>query len=219
MAILEWDEVGKKFYKAGVDRGVLYKKSKEGKYPLGVAWNGLTAVNENPSGAEATSLYANNSKYLDIISNEEFSYTIEAYTYPDAFAECDGSKELSPGIYATQQTRNPFGMTYRTKIGNDIDGIDNGYEIHIVYDSLAKPSSKDNSTINENVEAVTMSWECSTTPVKVKGFKPTAHLIINSTKCTAEALKKIEDALYGTESEEAHLPLPDELLTLIGPIE
>lgn len=216
MATLNWDEEGKRFYHAGVDKGVLYVKDDTGKYPKGVAWNGLSKVTESPSGAETTAVYANNAKYLDLVSNEEFGYTIEAYTFPDEFAECDGSKELSPGIYVTQQNRKHFGVTYRTKIGNDIKNTDYGYEIHFVYDSVAKPSSKDNSTINESVEALTMSWECSTTPVKIKGCTPASHLKINSTTCPAAVLKKIEDIIYGTEETEARLPLPDELIALGG---
>lgn len=214
MARVKWDEDGKKLYRAGVDRGVLYPKDNEGKYPEGVAWNGLSAVNESPSGAESSPIYANNAKYLDLISSEEFGYTIEAYTYPDEFAECDGSKEIAPGIYATQQNRKHFGLTYRNMIGNDIKNTDYGYEIHIVYDSTAAPSSKDHGTINENVEAVTMSWECSTTPVKIEGYKAASHLVIDSTKCPKDVLKKIEDILYGTDAKEPRLPLPDELVAL-----
>lgn len=214
MARVKWDEDGKKIYKVGVDRGVHYLKDKNGQYPVGVPWNGLSKITESPSGAESSPVYANNAKYLDLISAEEYGYTIEAYTYPDSFAECDGSKEIAPGIFIGQQNRKHFGMTYRTLIGNDIENTDYGYEIHLVYDSVAAPSSKDHETVNENVEAETMSWECSTTPVKVEGYKPTSHLIINSTTCPKDVLKKIEDILYGTEETEARLPLPDELIKL-----
>lgn len=214
MSRLKWDEDGKKLYKVGVDMGVLYPKDDKGQYPAGVPWNGLSKITESPSGAESSPVYANNAKYLDLISAEEFGYTIEAYIYPDAFAECDGSKEVAPGVFVTQQNRKHFGVTYRNLIGNDIKNTDYGYEIHIIYDSVAAPSSKDHETINENVDAETMSWECSTTPVKVKGCKPASHLVIDSTKCPKDVLKKIEDILYGTEESEARLPLPDELIAL-----
>lgn len=221
MSRLEWDKTGEKLYETGVDMGVLYPKDKSGAYPAGVAWNGLTAVNESPSGAEATALYADNAKYLELISTEEFGGTIEAYMYPDEFAACDGSAELETGVVATQQERQHFGFCYRTLVGSDTEGTNHGYKIHIVYDAVAKPSSRDNSTVNDNPEAVMMSWEFSTTPVKVnkEGFKPTAHIIVDSTKLTKEKLKKLEDTLYGDTSVTARLPLPDELLEIINAAE
>lgn len=221
MPRLEWDKTGEKLYETGVDMGVLYPKDSSGTYPKGVAWNGLTAVNESPSGAESTALYADNAKYLELISTEEFGGTIEAYMYPDEFAKCDGSAELGEGIVATQQERQHFGFCYRTLIGSDTEGTKHGYKIHLVYDAVAKPSSKDNATVNESPEAVTMSWEFSTTPVKVnkEGIKPTAHLIINSTKLSEAKLKKLEDTLYGDDSNAAKLPLPDEILELISATE
>lgn len=221
MSRLEWDKTGEKLYETGVDMGVLYPKDKSGAYPAGVAWNGLTAVNESPSGAEATALYADNAKYLELISTEEFGGTIEAYMYPDEFAACDGSAELETGVVATQQERQHFGFCYRTLVGSDTEGTKHGYKIHIVYDAVAKPSSRDNSTVNDNPEAVTMSWEFSTTPVKVnkEGIKPTAHIIVDSTKLTKEKLKKLEDTLYGDTSGTARLLLPDELLEIINAAE
>lgn len=214
MSRVKWDETGKKLYRAGVDKGVLYPMDDKGEYPKGVPWSGLSKVTESPSGAESNPVYANNAKYLNLVSSEEFNYTIEAYMYPDEFTECDGSKEIAPGIYVTQQNRRHFGMTYRNGIGNDTMNLDYGYEIHLVYDSIAAPSSKDHETVNENVDAATMSWECSTTPVKIEGYKPASHLVIDSTKCPADVLKKIEDILYGTEETEPRLPLPDELVAL-----
>lgn len=216
MARVEWDKTGEKRYETGADRGVLYKKTKEGTYTNGVAWNGLTGVSESPSGAEAEALYANNAKYLDLISAEEFGFSITAYTYPDFWEECDGSKELAPGVYITQQNRSHFGFSYRTLIGNDVENTDFGYKLHLVYDCTAAPSDKENSTINESVEAAELSWECSTTPVKVAGMKPTAHIVIDSTKCDKTELAKLEDILYGTDTDEPRLPLPAELVTIFA---
>ena len=215
MATLTWDVQGKRYYETGVSKGVLYP-FKEGKYSKGVAWNGLTAVNESPSGAEPTPLYADNIKYLNLLSNEEFAATVEAYTYPDEFAECDGSAELAVGVSVGQQKRIPFGMSYVTKLGNDTDGQDHGYKIHLIYGALAKPTQKNYATINDNPEATTFSWELSTTPVAVPNMKPTACITIDSKKVTPENLKKIEDKLYGTSSEEATLPTPTELAALIA---
>ena len=215
MATLTWDVQGERYYETGVSKGVLYP-FKEGKYSKGVAWNGLTAVNESPSGAEPTPLYADNIKYLNLLSNEEFAATVEAYTYPDEFAECDGSAELAAGVSVGQQKRIPFGMSYVTKVGNDTDGQDYGYKIHLIYGALAKPSQKNYATINDNPEAITFSWELSTTPVAVPNMKPTACITIDSKKVTPENLKKIEDKLYGTASEEATLPTPAELAALIA---
>ena len=215
MTKLNWDVQGERYYETGVSKGVLYTL-KEGKYSKGVAWNGLTAVTESPSGAEPTPLYADNIKYLNLLSNEEFAATVEAYTYPDEFAECDGSAELATGVSVGQQKRIPFGMSYVTKLGNDTDGQDYGYKIHLIYGALAKPSQKNYATINDNPEAITFSWELSTTPVAVPNLKPTACITIDSTKVGSDKLKKIEDKLYGTESEEATLPTPTELAALIA---
>lgn len=215
MATLTWDVQGERYYETGVSKGVLYP-FKEGKYSKGVAWNGLTAVNENPSGAEPTPLYADNIKYLNLLSNEEFAATVEAYTYPDEFAECDGSAELATGVSVGQQKRIPFGLSYVTKLGNDTDGQDHGYKIHLIYGALAKPSQKNYATINDNPEAITFSWELSTTPVAVPNMKPTACITIDSKKVEPAKLKKIEDKLYGTASEEAALPTPTELAALIA---
>ena len=215
MTKLNWDVQGERYYETGVSKGVLYP-FKEGKYSKGVAWNGLTAVTESPSGAEPTPLYADNIKYLNLLSNEEFAATVEAYTYPDEFAECDGSAELAAGVSVGQQKRIPFGMSYVTKVGNDTDGQDYGYKIHLIYGALAKPSQKNYATINDNPEAITFSWELSTTPVAVPNLKPTACITIDSTKVEPEKLKKIEDKLYGTASEEAALPTPAELAALIA---
>lgn len=216
MAKLVWDETGKHLYETGVKNCVLYPQAKEGTYPKGVAWNGVTAVTESPSGAEPTALYADNMKYLTLTSAEEFGATIEAYTYPKEFEACDGSAELASGITIGQQSRSPFGLCYRTEVGNDTEGDAHGYKLHLIYGAKASPSEKAYSTINDSPEAMTLSWEVTTTPVPVTGFKPTACLTIDSTVVGKETMKKVEDALYGTETEEARLPLPDEIMTLIG---
>lgn len=217
MAKLVWDKTGERFYETGVEKGVLYPQV-SGAYPKGVAWNGLTAVTESPSGAEATPLYADNIKYLNLMSNEEFGATIEAYTYPDEFAECDGSAELSTGVRVGQQARKTFGMSYVTRKGNDTEGTDHGYIIHLIYGALAAPSEKAYSTINDSPEAITFSWEVSTTPVEVPNMKPTACITIDSTKVDKGKLKQLEDKLYGTEqpSGEATLPLPSEIATIFS---
>ena len=215
MTVLKWDEDGKRLYETGVDRGVLYPAASNGGYDKGVAWNGLTSVQESPSGAEATPLYADNIKYLNLLSVEEFGATVEAYTYPDEFEECDGSKELAKGVSVGQQARKKFGLCYRTKIGNDEDGNDHGYKLHILYNCLAAPASKEYASVNDSPEAITLSWELTTTPVNVPGGKPTSTLTIDSTKVSAEDLKKIEDALYGTESEGPKLLMPAEVAALI----
>ena len=175
MSRVKWDQVGERFYETGVDRGVIYPQAEGGSYPKGEGWNGLTAVTESPSGAEPTALWANNHKYLTLMSTEEFGATIEAYTYPDSFAACDGSAEIAKGVQIGQQPRKPFGFTYRTNIGNDTSGTSYGYKLHLVYSALASPSEKSRNTINEDPEAATMSWEISTTPVEVEGFEPTSH--------------------------------------------
>ena len=214
MSKLVWDKTGERYYETGVKNGVLYIPT-EGVYSKGVAWNGLTAVTESPSGAEATALYADDMKYLSLYSAEEFGATIEAYTYPDEFAQCDGSAELAKGVSIGQQTRKTFGLCYRTTIGNDTDGNDYGYKLHMIYGCMASPSEKAYATINDSPEATTFSWELTTTPVAVKGFKPTASIVIDSTKVNAEKLKALENILYGEEATEARLPLPDEIATLM----
>lgn len=215
MSKIVWDEVGKRYYETGVKNGVLYPQDSTGAYPKGVAWNGLTAVNENPSGADANDIYADDDLYLTLRGKEIFGATIEAYTYPDEFGVCDGSAELAQGITIGQQTRKAFGLSYRTAIGNDVDGVDHGYKLHLIYGATASPSSKNYQTINDNPEAMTLSWEIKTTPIKVTGHKPTACLTIDSTKVAEGVMKKIEDKLYGTETGEATLPTPDEILALV----
>lgn len=214
MSKLVWDATGERLYETGVKMGVLYVQE-AGAYPKGVAWNGLTAVTEAPSGAEATPLYADDIKYLNLMSNEEFGATIEAYTYPDEFAECDGSAALAAGVYIGQQARKTFGMCYRTVVGNDTANNDYGYKIHLIYGALAAPSEKPYATINDSPEAITFSWEVTTTPVNVTGHKPTASITIDSTKVDKDKLAALEAILYGSESEEARLPLPDEIAELM----
>lgn len=220
MSKLVWDQTGERYYETGVKMGVLYPQSASGTYPKGVVWNGLTAVTESPSGAEATPLYADDVKYLNLYSAEEFGATIEAYTYPDEFAECDGSAELTTGVTIGQQNRKAFGLCYRTTIGNDTDGNDHGYKLHIIYGAMASPSEKAYATINDSPEAITFSWEITTTPVSVSGFKPTASVTIDSTKVNEAKLKQLEGILYGDNGSgstaEARLPLPDEIVTIIG---
>ena len=219
MAKLVWDKTGERLYETGVKQGVLYPMDANGAYPKGVAWNGLTNVTESPSGAEATALYADDIKYLNLMSNEEFGGTIEAYTYPDEFAECDGSASLATGVYIGQQARKTFGFCYRTTIGNDVESNAHGYKLHLVYGALASPSEKAYATINDSPEAITFSWEFSTTPVNVTGFKPTACLTIDSTKVDAEKLAALEKILYGDdtgESATARLPLPDEVAQVMA---
>jgi hypothetical protein len=215
MSKIIWDQTGERLYETGVDHGVLYVME-NGEYPKGVAWNGLTAVTESPSGAEATPLYADNIKYLNLMSAEEFGATIEAYTYPDEFMACDGSASVATGVYIGQQARKTFGLAYRTVVGNDVDNNAHGYKLHLIYGALAAPSEKGYSSINDSPEAITFSWEVSTTPVNVTGFKPTATVVIDSTKVDAEKLAALEAVLFGSESEDARLPLPDEIVTLIG---
>lgn len=214
MSKLVWDATSTRLYETGVKQGVLYVQA-NGEYSKGVAWNGLTAVTESPSGAEATALYADDIKYLNLMSAEEFGATIEAYTYPDEFAECDGSAALTEGVMIGQQARKTFGLCYRTTVGNDVDGNDHGYKLHLIYGCLAAPSEKAYATINDSPEAITFSWEVTTTPVAVAGHKPTAIVTIDSTKCDAAKLAALEEILYGSESEEARLPLPDEIKTLM----
>lgn len=215
MSKLVWDQTGERLYETGVKNGVLYPQV-SGTYPLGVAWNGLTAVTESPSGAEATPLYADDIKYLNLMSNEELGGTIEAYMYPDEFAECDGSAELGDGVFIGQQTRKAFGLCYRTVLGNDTENNDYGYKLHIIYGALASPSEKAYATINDTPEPITMSWEFTTTPVEVTDHKPTASITIDSTKADKVKLAALETILYGSESEEPRLPLPDEIKTLMS---
>lgn len=215
MSKIVWDEAGKRFFETGVDQGVLYPQDVNGEYPLGVAWNGLIGVTESPSGAEPEAIYADNIKYLNLMSAEEFAGTIEAYTYPAEFGPCNGEAEAAIGVMLGQQNRKPFGLCYRTKIGNDIDQQDHGYKLHLIYGALVAPSEKSYQTINETPEAITMSWEFSTTPVPVTGFKPSASLVIDSTKVAAPKLAALEALLYGTELLPAELPLPNEVIALV----
>ena len=215
MAKLVWDKSGERLYETGVKQGVLYVQDTAGTYPKGVAWNGLTAVTESPSGAEATALYADDIKYVNLVSAEELGGTIEAYMYPDEFAECDGSVALTPGMYIGQQDRKTFGLCYRTTLGNDTDSNNHGYKLHIIYGALAAPSEKAYATINDSPEAITFSWEFKTTPVNVTGHKPTASIVIDSTKVDAEKLAALEKILYGDTDVEARLPLPDEVAQVI----
>ena len=224
MSKLVWDKTGERFYETGVKQGVLYPQASGGTYPKGVAWNGLTAVTESPSGAEASPLYADDIKYLNLMSAEEFGATIEAYTYPDEFAQCDGSAEIATGVMAGQQSRKAFGLCYRTILGNDVANNDYGYKLHIIYGALAAPSEKGYSTVNDSPDAITFSWEVTTTPVNVSGFKPTASITIDSTKADADKLAALEVILYGkdatTESAndgvDPRLPLPDEIAELMA---
>ena len=216
MPRLEWDKVGERLYETGVDQGVMYVQDETGAYREGVAWSGLRSVSESPSGAEPSPLYADNIKYLNLLSTEEFAATIGAYYSPEEFDACDGTATLAKGVTIGQQKRKTFGLCYRTKIGNDIDGDEHGYKIKIIYGALAKPSQKEYQSVNNDPSAIELSWEVSTTPVKVTGMKPTATLEIDSTKIDAEKLKKLEDVLYGNGENKARLPLPDEIKTLVG---
>lgn len=220
MARLEWDKTGERLYETGTDRGVLYVAS-NGTYPTGVAWNGLTGVDENPSGAEANAQYADNIKYLELRSAEDFGATVTAYTYPDEFEQCDGSAEPTEGMYIGQQARKMFGMSYRTKIGNDVDGDEHGYYIHLIYGATASPSQRSYKTVNDSPEPIEFSWEVTTTPVNITGYKPVAHIRINSTKADPENLAVLESVLYGANAEgsaegrTASLPLPDAVKTIL----
>ena len=221
MAAITWDATGERLFETGVDHGVLYPISSSGTYDNGVAWNGLSAITESPSGAEATAVWADNIKYVNLLSAEEFGATVEAYTYPDEFAICDGSAELVDGVIVGQQARKVFGLCYRTKIGNDVDGNDHGYKLHIIYGAQASPSEKAYSTINDSPEAISFSWELTTTPVNVTGMNATSYLVIDSTKCDAEKLTALEKILYGSAEPDTapRLPLPDEIKTLMTPSE
>ena len=215
MSKIVWDQTGERLFETGVRQGVLYPLNSEGKYTPGVAWNGLTGITESPSGAESTALYADDIKYLNLMSAEEFGGTIEAYMYPDEFKQCNGEADLTPGVSVGQQERKIFGLCYRTAIGNDVDGNEHGYKLHLVYGAQASVSEKAYSTINDSPEAITFSWEFSTTPVNVTGHKATSIITIDSTKCDKTKLTALEAVLYGSESEEARLPLPDEIKSLM----
>lgn len=216
MAKIVWDETGKKFFETGVEKGVLYVRDNAGAYPLGVAWNGLISVSESPSGGEPEAVYADNIKYANVLSTEEFGASIEAYTYPDEFAVCDGSAEVATGVLAAQQGRSAFGLAYTTKVGNDVDGQDHGYKLHLIYGALAAPSEKSYQTMNESPDLVTFSWDLSTTPVAVTGFKPTANLTLDSRKVEQTKLDALELILFGDVATEARLPLPDEVLSILA---
>ena len=219
MAAITWDATGERLFETGVDHGVLYPISSSGTYNNGVAWNGLSAITESPSGAEATAVWADNIKYVNLLSAEEFGATVEAYTYPDEFAICDGTAELVDGVIVGQQARKVFGLCYRTKIGNDVDGNDHGYKLHIIYGAQASPSEKAYSTINDSPEAISFSWELTTTPVNVTGMNATSYLVIDSTKCDADKLTALEKILYGSGEPDTapRLPLPNEIKTLMTP--
>ena len=213
MSKIIWDKIGERLYETGVKQGVLYPHS-GGAYPLGIAWNGLISVTESPSGAESTPLYADDIKYLNLMSAEEFGATIEAYTYPEEFAACDGTSELAVGVSIGQQKRNSFGLSYKTSLGNDTEGESYGYKLHIIYGAQAAPSEKAYNSINDSPEAITFSWELTTTPVDVDGKKPTATLVIDSTKVDADKLAALETIIYGDDDVEPRLPMPDEIATL-----
>ena len=215
MPKLIWDQVGKRFYETGVDRGVLYLPNESGKYLKGVAWNGLTAVNQQPEGGEDNPQYADNIEYLNLVSAEKFKATIEAFTYPVEFEECDGSRRIAKGITIGQQTRRPFGFSYRTIVGNDTLGNDLGYKIHLVYGAKAAPSEKSYNTVNDSPEAITFSWSVSGSPVAVPGFRPTAIISIDSRTTSTAGMQAIEEALYGSELKEPNLPLPEDILAML----
>ena len=224
MSKIIWDAVGQRTYETGVSNGVLFPMGTGGLYATGVAWNGLVSVTESPSGAEPSPIYADNTKYLNLMSTEEFGASIEAYTYPDEFAECDGSAQIATGVTIGQQPRKTFGLCYRTALGNDVDGTDHGYKIHLIYGALASPSEKAYQTINDSPEAITLSWEVATTPIVVAGYKPTASLSIDSTKVEASKMAALEKLIYGSDgtadplvtATEPSLPTPAEIITLVG---
>lgn len=216
MTALVWDQVGERIYETGVDRGVLYVPDNSGVYATGVAWNGLVSVSESPSGAEANPQYADNIKYLNLISAEDFSATLEAFTYPDEFAQFDGLATPHPGVFVAQQNRGVFGLSYRSRLGNDVDGADYGYKLHLIYGCQASPSEKAYNTINDSPEPITFSWEISTTPVPVTGLKPTALLVIDSSVVDPDALADLETELYGGVSTTPNLPTPNEVIALFA---
>lgn len=216
MTALVWDQVGERLYETGVDHGVLYIPDDTGEYVSGVAWNGLTTVTESPSGAASNPQYADNIKYLNLISAEEFGATVEAFTYPDEFAQCDGTAMPEPGVAIGQQSRKIFGLCYRTRVGNDLDGTDHGYKLHLIYGAQAAPSQKAYATINDSPAATAFSWDVTTTPVQVTGYKPTAMLSIDSSKVDEAALAVLEDELFGSGGVDPHLPLPDDVLAMFA---
>lgn len=223
MSKLQWDKVGKRTFETGVDHGVLFPMGKNNAYDKGVAWSGLTAINENPSGGEPNPFYADNIKYLNIMGTEDFGFGIEAYTYPDEWEACDGSAEVAPGVTVGQQTRRMFGLSWQTLVGNDTEGQTYGYKIHLAYGALASPSQRNHGTVNENPEPTALSWDATTTPVAVPGFKPTAHMVIDSTKTSAEKMAALEAILYGkdptseggADGVDPRLPLPAEIIELM----
>ena len=215
MSKIKWDQIGERLYETGVDHGVLFPMGENNDYAKGVAWNGLSAVNESPSGGEPNAVWADNIKYLNLMSAEDFGATVEAYTYPPEFEECNGCVEIAPGVTIAQQKRKMFGLSYRTLLGNDVVGTEYGYKIHLVYGAQASPSEKNNQTVNDSPEASSLSWELSTTPVDVTGYKPTAHLVIDSTKTTKEKLAALEALLYGTEDAEPTLPMPEKVIEMM----
>lgn len=212
---IKWHQIGERLYETGVDQGVLFPMDENNSYAKGVAWNGLSAVNESPSGGEPNAVWADNIKYLNLMSAEDFGATVEAYTYPPEFEACNGCAEIAPGVTIAQQSRKKFGLSYRTLLGNDVVGTEYGYKIHLVYGAQASPSEKNNQTVNDSPEASSMSWELSTTPVEVAGYKPTAHLVIDSTKTTKEKLAALEALLYGTEDAEPTLPMPEKVIEMM----
>lgn len=218
MSKLVWGQIDQNLYETGVEKGVLYPQAEDGTYPKGVAWPGLINVSESPSGAEPTALWADNKKYLNLMSTEEFGATVECYAYPPEFKKCDGSVEIAPGVFASQQDRQQFGMSYKTLIGNGAKGTSYGYKLHLIYGALASPSEKGYNTVNDSPEAITFSYELSTTPVEIPGFKPTAQITIESTSIAADKLALLEDALYGTTDKEAYLPLPEEIISIVGEV-
>lgn len=223
---LTWDAVGERFYETGTKMGVIYPQNSSGLYPKGYAWNGLTAVTESPSGADATALYADDIKYLNLRATEEFGATIEAYSYPDVFAECDGTAIPVQGVYLGQQLRKPFGFSFRSTLGNDTEATDYGYKLHLIYNATASPSERSYSTINDSPDAISFSWELTTTPISVTGYKPISNIVIDSTKVDPVKLATLEQKLYGTQAGEggtpaavdAYLPLPDEVISTLGPV-
>lgn len=215
MAKLLWDQAGEKTFETGVQQGVLFLRDGTGAYPQGIAWNGLISVSESPEGGEPEAIYANNKKYLELMSAEELGLTIEAYTYPKEFEACDGLSEVATGVQLGQQSRKPFGLAYKTLIGNDVDDTTHGYKLHLVYGGLASPSEKSYETVNDTPEAITFSWDVSTTPIEIDGYKPSAKLTIDSRTADATKLAALEDALFGTEAAESYLPLPDEVITMM----
>lgn len=215
MSKIIWDATGAKLFEAGVDHGVLYPVSSDGTYPQGVAWNGLITVSESPEGGDENAFYADNIKYGVLRGTEDFGGSIEAYTYPDEWEACDGSATLVTGATISQQTRKAFGLCYRTLIGNDVDGLEHGYKLHLVYGATASPSEKSRETVNDSPDAQSMSWDFTTVPVNVTGFKPTSHIIIDSVRCDPDKLDDLKDVLYGTAQADARLPLPDEVKTIL----